>query len=167
MHVNCQFQALISLLGNETDSLTVCQMSGDATPLAKQGELLHFIRIDNLVQITRILDEHPGLLNSIVGWTYGESLLHHASARASLDVVKHLIDRGADTGAKTLRTGMTALHYACADGRLEVVQHLVQECGLDPNCRDKDGVTPFHYACSMKPPSLPSGCSGSEALTRR
>ena len=54
------------------------------------------------------------------------TLLHEASHQGNLEIVKKLIDLGADLSAKTCY-GFNALHWASMGGHLEVSQYLVDE----------------------------------------
>ena len=62
----------------------------------------------------------------------------------SLEVVKVLIDRGADVNAKDEK-GETTLMYAARSGNLEVVKFLVDK-GADVNAKDSNGATALSIA---------------------
>ncbi len=70
--------------------------------------------------------------------------LHVASRFGDLDVVKSLIEKGADINEKDT-SGRTALHYAVEGGHKDVVELLIAN-GADVNVKDKDGNTPGHVA---------------------
>ena len=69
---------------------------------------------------------------------------------ASFDVIKTLLDRGADLGAVD-RNGVGALHHAVMHGTDEIssapaiVSYLLAS-GADTSKLDRDGNTPLHYA---------------------
>ena len=70
--------------------------------------------------------------------------LHAASADGLSDIVRWLLDRGAD--ASSVQDSFeTPLHMAAANGRLEVVQILLQH-GVDVNAANDDDHTPLHLA---------------------
>ena len=68
-----------------------------------------------------------------------------AACGGHLDVVKFLIDKGADVKAKD-NTGRTALTYAALRGNLDVVKFLIEK-GLDVKARDKVGRTVLDECC--------------------
>lgn len=84
----------------------------------------------------------------------GETALHIAAAAYRQDVVRKLIDMGADVHAKN-RRGAQPLHAAAVgmpgsrnwnpDAQVATVACLI-EGGADPNAIDKSGVTPLHRA---------------------
>src|SRR5947207_10777330 len=84
----------------------------------------------------------------------GDTALHMAAAAHRPELVKLLLELGADVGARN-RRGAQPLHYA-ADGipgsdgwdpagQAAVVETLVAG-GADPNATDKSGVAPLHRA---------------------
>lgn len=84
----------------------------------------------------------------------GDTALHLAAAAHQPDVVRALVDAGANVKARN-RRGATPLHYA-ADGnpasvdwaphrQAETIRLLI-ESGADPNSVDQSGVAPLHRA---------------------
>lgn len=71
------------------------------------------------------------------------SVLRGAAAFCGLDLVKHLVDLGADVHAVD-DEGLTPLH--CYKVNKECIQFFVETCGLDVNARDLKGNTPLIYA---------------------
>ncbi|KAJ7759534.1 ankyrin repeat-containing domain protein [Mycena metata] len=65
-----------------------------------------------------------------------------ASQNGQLDVVKFLIERGADVNASN-KDGYTSLYLASERGHLGVVEFLIEH-GADVNARNKDGYTSLH-----------------------
>jgi ankyrin repeat protein len=94
-------------------------------------------------------------LDEINHYVYaGDTALHVAAAAHSPDVVRALLEAGADVNAKN-RRGAQPLHYA-ADGipgsdawspvaQADVVVALI-DAGADPNAADNNGVAPLHRA---------------------
>jgi hypothetical protein len=73
--------------------------------------------------------------------------LWEAARKGQADVVRTLLDQGADVNAK-FRYGATALSYASDKGHLEVVKVLLER-GADVNVRDTFyGETPISWAAS-------------------
>ncbi|CAG8830153.1 22074_t:CDS:2, partial [Racocetra persica] len=75
----------------------------------------------------------------------GLSLLHWACDRGHLDVVKLLVEKGADINLLT--TGNeTPLHYACISEHLDCARYLYKN-GANIIIKDEDGFTAFEH-CS-------------------
>jgi ankyrin repeat protein len=73
------------------------------------------------------------------------SVLHAAAGKGLTDVVKLLLDRGADVNGRDCH-GFTALHSAMFTPIIseELVKLLIKR-GADVNARGKDGSTQLHY----------------------
>lgn len=84
----------------------------------------------------------------------GDTALHVAAAAHRPAMLRALIERGADVGARN-RRGATPLHYAAdgspgasrwdPTGQAATIALLIT-AGADPNAIDKDDVTPLHRA---------------------
>lgn len=70
--------------------------------------------------------------------------LHHASGAGCLEVVKFLIEEGADINTAKYEK-WTALHAASYKGNLEIIKLLLEK-GANPNIRDTDGKNPRDVA---------------------
>jgi len=79
-----------------------------------------------------------------IGDMRGATPLQHGVA--SLDIVKALLERGADPNARR-RDGATAVHAAASLGNAEVLRFLVQRGGLAASATE-DGVTPLLVAAT-------------------
>ena len=66
------------------------------------------------------------------------------SAKVGIDMVKVLVERGANLEAKDVE-GYTALHWACRKGRVEAA-HCLLELGADLYAQNKYGSTALHLA---------------------
>ncbi|WP_386086924.1 ankyrin repeat domain-containing protein [Wolbachia endosymbiont (group A) of Norellia spinipes] len=71
--------------------------------------------------------------------------LHYSSSSGCLQVVKFLVEEGADISATGGYMGWTALHHAADQGHLEVVKFLLDK-GADPTATAKDGRRPRNMA---------------------
>lgn len=85
------------------------------------------------------------------GWT----ALQHACNHGNLEVVKALLDKGAEINHRNIPTGRAAIHYAAACEE-DAVLRLLIERGADIEVRNNDGETPLFDAAS----------GGSEACVR-
>jgi hypothetical protein len=94
-------------------------------------------------------------LTAIQHYVYaGDTALHVAAAAYRPEIMRYLIEKGANVGARN-RRGATPLHYA-ADGLpgSPIWNPLAQSAGIallieygaDPNVVDKEGATPLHRA---------------------
>ena len=70
--------------------------------------------------------------------------LRLASREGHLEVVKYLVEDGANINAKN-KDSWTALMWASLNGHLEVVKYLIEN-GADINAKDKDGWTVLMWA---------------------
>lgn len=75
-------------------------------------------------------------------------LLILATRSYSSEIVKLLIDFGADLNATDKNNSATALHHACDLGHNETVKLLIDTDKCDLNMQDNLGFTPLHVACS-------------------
>ena len=76
----------------------------------------------------------------------GMTPLHYAAKYSSVNIVKMLIDGGADVRI-TDKQGRTPLHYAAEVGNLDMVQYLIEHGPKDyEKVKDRDGKTADQYA---------------------
>jgi ankyrin repeat protein len=92
--------------------------------------------------VVRMLDEDPRLLSTT--WE-GGSLLMRAARRAHVDLVRLLLDRGAEINFASA-SGATALWIAARNDREEVVSLLLRS-GADASRRLNHGTTALGSAC--------------------
>jgi hypothetical protein len=76
----------------------------------------------------------------------GFTPLHTAADKNQTEVIRFLIEHGAEINART-DAGDTPLHWAAVDNRLNAAKLLLAE-GADINPKDKDGNTPLHWAAA-------------------
>lgn len=111
-----------------------------------------------------VLEAHRGNVNAIVRAAangecvdcankYGVTPLMAAAFCGRADVVRVLLDRGADLHARESSFGCNALILACLSGNREVVE-LILERGADPNTADVSGRSPLMAAASVGTQSI-------------
>ena len=78
-----------------------------------------------------------------------ETPLHKAARRGHKDVVKQLLEKGADPNATNM-LGMTPLHWAAMSGQEDIAEELV-ESGCDTHVRSGhlDGLMPSEVAKAL------------------
>lgn len=74
----------------------------------------------------------------------GNTFLHHAAAFGDLDVVRNLVENGADLNAKN-NCGRTPIFHAVF-ANPEVVEFLVSQKDIDLNVKDRKQITVLHEA---------------------
>lgn len=76
-----------------------------------------------------------------------ESPLMFAVLKGRFDIVKNLVDAGANVNFRKNGKGESALHLAAKYNQIEIMSFLL-ESGADPNCTISDAYlwTPLHYA---------------------
>mmetsp|Transcript_41872 Transcript_41872/g.100899 ORF Transcript_41872/g.100899 Transcript_41872/m.100899 type:complete len:251 (-) Transcript_41872:94-846(-) len=102
------------------------------------SEIIRAARDGNLSRVQELWERGADVnhKNGGNGWTS----LHWACEGDHLEVVKVLIEKGADVHAKN-RIGGTSLHAACSTGQLELVKLLVEK-GADVRATNIHGKTP-------------------------
>ncbi|GAW80958.1 acyl-CoA-binding protein [Plasmodium gonderi] len=92
---------------------------------------------ENLEYIKGALKKNPHLINKRN--SDGLCALHYACDRGYLDIVKLLVDLGADLNADD-SCGDTALHIAAYSGKTDIINYL-KNAGADINKKNSDGLT--------------------------
>ena len=102
---------------------------------SKKGKTENVRRIMSLglVNVNNMKMKHPN-------WT----ILGKAAAYGHIDVVKLLLNKGADPNMENLN-GLTPLHRAAYHGTRDMVKLLLDN-GAEPDRADRDGRTPLHWA---------------------
>jgi ankyrin repeat protein len=107
-------------------------------------ELIVAADANNLLEIQRLLS--VGADVNVRDTANGVTPLIVASCAGHVQVVKELVEHGAEIEAKTI-DGYTALHFACAQGHPAVVKEL-RDHGANIEAKENHGSTPLHWACS-------------------
>jgi ankyrin repeat protein len=82
-----------------------------------------------------------------VNWrdSIGEIALFGAAASGQVEVVRFLLDAGAECNISEESIGYTPLHWAASHGNLETIKVLV-DAGADPTAADHQGRLPVDVA---------------------
>jgi ankyrin repeat protein len=99
----------------------------------------------DLTRVRALLDADRGLVDR-KDPVFGRTPLHWAARGVHLDILRLLLDRGADPRL-TDNSGITALHSVAARGHNEAAGLLLAK-GADVNAADAFGKTPLVYAIS-------------------
>ncbi|KAH0362119.1 hypothetical protein KCU65_g8285, partial [Aureobasidium melanogenum] len=93
-----------------------------------------------------------GEINLALRTQYGFSVLDNAASEGDYELVRSLLQRGADC-AQTPPGDDSALHWAVRaekDDNLYAIVELLLEKGCDVNARSRNGCTPLHTYLSLK-----------------
>ncbi|XP_062517074.1 protein fem-1 homolog C-like [Corticium candelabrum] len=101
--------------------------------------------VEYLLTLGEIDIEQTGMVMFLHEEIHGAAALWTSAACGHLEIVKKLIDSGADVTHST-NSGSTPLRAACYDGHLNVVK-LLKRQGSDINMPNKYGHTPLMIAC--------------------
>jgi ankyrin repeat protein len=116
---------------------------------------LSAVRRGDVEEVARLLDAKPHLVEARNHRTYDQTPLIMAVVRGHVDLVRLLLERGADVN-DVGGYGRTALHRAAEEGHEEVVSILL-DCGADPSKKDIYGCTPL----------MAASCNGHLGVARR
>ena len=89
---------------------------------------------------------HPSGVELNAGYPYQTALMI-ASIAGNVEIVKELLDHGADI-TTTNDIGINVLHYAAIEGRQEIIQMLIDH-GADVTTANKFGSTALHFASAF------------------
>ena len=104
------------------------------------------------LRVARAVTDRDGLTIDLVDEGYTE-LLFAATWNDSLDLVKALLDSGADPNAYLSDSEFTPFFAAVNQASLDTVRAFL-EAGADPNATDKRGETPLYHALKEGPDDL-------------
>lgn len=108
------------------------------------GEIHQAARKGDLAAIKMLLEKNPALID--IKDSQGSTPLHYAAALGNEEVVKLLLERGANIDAGS-SAGDTPLHWAAYSDRILIVGLLIDK-GARIDAVNPNGVTPLHMAAS-------------------
>jgi len=114
------------------------------TPSHPSGSSLHYAAHCGLHTMVRYLIIERSLDVNSRGFRKKSTPLHRASAMGHVEVVRTLLEHGADMTAQN-EDGSTPLHRASRRGCVEVLRVLLEH-GADATAQDKNRSTPLHQA---------------------
>ncbi|MBS1828869.1 MAG: ankyrin repeat domain-containing protein [Acidobacteria bacterium] len=109
----------------------------------KATALISAVRGDDVTAVTKALAANPEMAK--LADNERNSLLHHATAFASTDMMKLLLDKGADVNAVNRRKS-TPAHWAVHD---EAKMRLLRSRGANIDTKQAEGRTPLYQAASL------------------
>ena len=121
------------------------QRSQPSRPQPYSNENIHdACENGHLARVRQILEQNPKQINS--SNAFSDKPLHKAVWGMHIDIVKYLLDHGADIEC-TDQEGLTPLHKAVAKKSYEITQLLLQK-GANPSVPSFNDVTPIFTAAS-------------------
>lgn len=136
--------SLASSRGHEAIVRLLLEKGADVNRKGQQGWYPISVAIEaGHAGIASALIEHGAEIN--VSYTYKTPLIH-AAEKGRVEIVKLLLDKGADVRA-TDQNNMSALMQAIEKGYPEIAKMLIEK-GSDVNIRESGGYTPLALASS-------------------
>jgi ankyrin repeat protein len=122
-------------------------LGADASEFFGTGKLLFVEAVTNVAR-ERALAEYLIARNvSQVADGHGTMPIHAASRHRNLDILRGLIDRGAEVNARD-RKGLRPLHHAVEKNAVDVCVFLIEN-GAELDATDRRGRTPLHTAAAL------------------
>jgi len=105
----------------------------------------------NIEKLKQLFQQDRSLINRIENG--GKTLLMIAIEYGHLEIVRELLDRGADVNAVRTNTGATPLFFASLYGHLDIVRELLDR-GADVNAARTNGFTSLIIASEYDHPEI-------------
>jgi hypothetical protein len=116
--------------------------AGDKAHLPEYNMLLA-VQNDSISEIKNLIDQGADV-NFHFSRLEGATILHEASRKGRVEILRYLLQNGADVNSKNYN-GLTPLHVAAFCGENMVVNALIEN-GAEVNVKAKDNITPLHSA---------------------
>ncbi|XP_057766674.1 ankyrin repeat-containing protein BDA1-like [Salvia miltiorrhiza] len=100
----------------------------------------------DLIDLHKIVEEDPLILDRITASCVDETPLHAAAVLGHLSFVKELLNRKPELAAESDSRGCSPLHLAAAKGHADVVKELLLVNSDVASLRNLDGRTALHVA---------------------
>ncbi|TPP62231.1 Transient receptor potential cation channel subfamily A member 1 [Fasciola gigantica] len=131
---------IVQLLADQNANLFAQEKNGKtAVYLCAEGNRLEMLRAILAKKQAAPMIDVPNI--------YGNTPLHAASKQGHLEIVKLLLENGADLLVKNEREGL-AFHYAAKLGRLHIVRLFLRKSPGMVSELDEDGNSAIHLAAS-------------------
>ena len=75
----------------------------------------------------------------------GMTALHYAAQNGDIDIIRYLVEHGADITAQDYEQSRSVLHFAAQNGNIECIKYLTEH-GANLLDHDMNGATAFHHA---------------------
>jgi ankyrin repeat protein len=92
------------------------------------------------------IKQNEDILNINVCNSDGFTALHVASMHGHVDMMRVLLDAGAEINVTTRTKGVTPLHLACQNQCIQAAKLLLESGGCSPDIQDSKGNTALHFA---------------------
>jgi ankyrin repeat protein len=109
-----------------------------------EASFFESVKKNNAGRISVMLKDNPGLAGARSAT--GQTALMYAAYYCSPEIIRLLLDSGADIGSRD-SDGRTPLHWAAGNGAPRCIK-LLKERGAEPDPGDNSGNTPLMIACS-------------------
>ena len=112
----------------------------------REIEMLFAVRTNNINELMNLVEQGVDI-NWQDSRVEGMTALHEAAQKGNIEIVRYLLQNGADINSKN-HNGLSPLHIAAYCGEKIIVDTLIA-AGAEVNIQAKDNVTPLHAAASM------------------
>ena len=141
-------------LQNTTDSATVTSVDSDEEndKPTTDNPIIDAVMENDLQKLKELLVSHGEYLDAM--WTSGGfNALHAACRKGQVEMVKCLVEAGADIFKRTQHSRDSAMHIACDASNVEIVRYLIDK-GADINALQLHRSTPLRVACIRGNPMI-------------